>query len=101
MGSSRPSDREWRKTVPVFFVDRDTEGYPQRSDPMPDPYALTQIGYSAYCLAYLKERGQETAFPDDALRERTMAYHAWELNQQYQGSSWSAGWPTGPELSNS
>jgi hypothetical protein len=71
------------KTLPVFFVDRDTEGYPQRSDPMPDPYALTQIGYPAYCLAYLKERGLETATPDDALRERTMAYHAWELNQKY------------------
>ncbi len=69
--------------LPVFFIDRDTEGYPQRSDPMPDPYALTQIGYAAYCLAFLKERGRETASPEDALRERTMAYHAWELNQKY------------------
>ncbi len=72
------------KTLPVFFIDRDTEAYPQRSDPMPDPYAVTQIGYRSYCLAYLKERGQETPSPDDALRERTMASQALRLNHQYQ-----------------
>jgi hypothetical protein len=70
--------------LPVFFIDRDTEGYPQWSDPMPDPYALTQVGYPAYCLAYLKERGRETPSPDDVLRERTMAYHAGQLNRKYR-----------------
>ena len=70
--------------LPLFFIDRDTEGYPQRSDPMPDPFAVTRIGYPAYCLAYLKERGQETPSPDDALRERTMASQALRLNHQYQ-----------------
>ncbi|MBA4394985.1 MAG: hypothetical protein C0407_15640, partial [Desulfobacca sp.] len=72
------------KNLPVFFIDRDTEGYPQRSDPEPDSYAVSRIGYEAYCLAYLKERGQETSFPDDVLRERTMAYQALELSQKYQ-----------------
>lgn len=72
------------KKVPVFFIDRDIEGYPRKSDPMPDPYALTQIGYRAYCLAYLRERGREAPSPDDVLRERTMAYHARELNQTYR-----------------
>ncbi|MFH0788513.1 MAG: hypothetical protein V2B13_12990 [Pseudomonadota bacterium] len=72
------------KNLPVFFIDRDTEGYPQRSDPMPDPYAVTRIGYPAYCLAYLKNRGQEAPSPDDALRERTMAYHALELSKKVQ-----------------
>ena len=43
------------KTLPIFFIDRDTEGYPQRSDPMPDPYAVTQIGYPAL-LPGLPER---------------------------------------------
>jgi hypothetical protein len=70
--------------LPLFFIDRDTEGYPQRSDPMPDPFAVTRIGYPAYCLAFLKERGQETPSPDDALRERTMASQALRLNHQYQ-----------------
>jgi len=72
------------KNLEVFFVDRDTEGYPQRMDPMPDPYAVTRIGYQPYCLTYLKERGQEAPSPDDALRERTMAFHALRLNHQYQ-----------------
>lgn len=70
--------------LPVFFVDRDTEGYPQRSDPMPDPYAVTRIGYPAYCLAYHKERGQESPASDDSLRERTMAHQALGLNKVYQ-----------------
>lgn len=72
------------KNLPLFLIDRDTEGYPQRSDPMPDSFAVTRIGYPAYCLAYLKERGQETPSPDDALRERTMASQALRLNLQYQ-----------------
>jgi hypothetical protein len=72
------------QNLPVFFIDRDTEGYPQRSDPMPDPYAITRIGYPAYCLAYLKERSQEAPASEDALRERTMACQALQLNHQYQ-----------------
>lgn len=72
------------KDLPVFFIDRDTEGYPQRSDPMPDPYAITQIGYRSYCLAYLKERGREIPTPDDTLRERTMAYQALRLNEAFR-----------------
>jgi len=40
--------------VPVFFVDRDTEGYPRHQEPMPDPYSITKIGYAAYCESYRK-----------------------------------------------
>ena len=72
------------KNRPVFFVDRDTEGYPQKSDLMPDPFTITRIGYSPYCLAYFKERGQESPSTDDSLRERTMAYHALRINDKYQ-----------------
>jgi hypothetical protein len=71
-------------SLPVFFVDRDTEGYPQFRDPLPDPYAVTQIGYEAYCRAYWEERGSETPHPDDLLRERTMASHALALGRRYQ-----------------
>jgi len=72
------------KDRPVFFIDRDTEGYPQHSDPQPDPYAISRIGFQAYCLAYLQERGQESGSPDDILRERTMAFQALELSKKYQ-----------------
>jgi hypothetical protein len=40
--------------VPIFFVDRDTEGYPRYRDPMPDSYSITKIGYSTYCEMYRK-----------------------------------------------
>jgi len=70
--------------LPVFFIDRDTEGYPQHPDPHPDPYALSRIGFQDYCLAYLKERGRESGSPDDALRERTMAFQALELSKKYR-----------------
>ena len=71
-------------SLPVFFVDRDTEGYPLFRDPLPDPYAVTQIGYEAYCRAYWEERGSETPNPDDLLRERTMACQALALGRRYQ-----------------
>jgi hypothetical protein len=71
------------RNVPVFFVDRDTEGYPQHSDPQPDSYAIPRIGYPAYCQAYLKERGQEPPSSEDVLRERTMASQALELSTSY------------------
>jgi hypothetical protein len=69
---------------PIFFIDRDTEGYPPKVDPLPDPYAVRRIGYPDYVLAYFKERGQEVPTADDALRERTMAYQAHELNHRYK-----------------
>jgi hypothetical protein len=68
----------------VFFVDRDTEGYPLYRDRLPDPYAVTQIGYEAYCRAYWEKRGSETPTPDDLLRERTMAGQALALGREYQ-----------------
>ncbi|RPH82444.1 MAG: hypothetical protein EHM75_13180 [Desulfobacteraceae bacterium] len=71
-------------SLPVFFVDRDTEGYPLFKDPLPDPYAVTQIGYEAYCRAYWEERGSETPIPDDLLRERTIASQALALGRRYQ-----------------
>ncbi len=72
------------QALPVFFVDRDIEGYPLFRDPMPDSYALTQIGYEAYCRVYWEERGSETPTPDDLLRERTMASQVLALGRQYQ-----------------
>jgi hypothetical protein len=70
--------------LPLHFIDRDVEGYARRSDPMPDPYAITRVGYEAYCLAYFRERGGETPATDDWLRERTMAYHLRNMNQEFK-----------------
>ncbi|MEW6184906.1 MAG: hypothetical protein AB1585_04100 [Thermodesulfobacteriota bacterium] len=70
---------------PIFFVDRDTEGYPSQHELMPDSYALARIGYRTYCQAYWEERGgKETPFPEDALRERTMAFHLYRLKREFQ-----------------
>jgi len=65
--------------LPVHFVDRDTDGYPPDLSPMPDPYAIARIGYSAYCGAYMATSGEDPASPDDLLREKTMAYHLQQL----------------------
>ncbi|MCF8062939.1 MAG: hypothetical protein K9M82_10520 [Deltaproteobacteria bacterium] len=68
--------------LPVFFVDRDTEGYPLNLTPMPDPYALTRIGHAAYCRAYLRIHRNDERSERDELRERAMAYHLRTLNAQ-------------------
>jgi hypothetical protein len=41
------------RNLPVHFIDRDTEGYPVYYDPVPDAYAITRIGYQAFCRAYM------------------------------------------------
>ncbi|MDZ7695630.1 MAG: hypothetical protein U5R49_01440 [Deltaproteobacteria bacterium] len=64
--------------IPVHFIDRDTRHYTLDHVPLPDPYALTRIGHTAYCRAYMKARREETGSREDVLREKTMAYH---LNQ--------------------
>jgi hypothetical protein len=71
-------------SLPLHFIDRDVEDYPRRPDPMPDPYAVTRVGYEAYCLAYFRERGRETPISADRLRERTMAFHLRELDRHYR-----------------
>lgn len=65
--------------LPVHFIDRDTEGYPLDRSPMPDSYALTKVGHSAYCRAYLQTRKDRPVSTEDALREKTMAYHLQRL----------------------
>ncbi|MBI5585453.1 MAG: hypothetical protein HY892_16715 [Deltaproteobacteria bacterium] len=72
------------ETIPVFFIDRDTEGYPAYREPLPDPFAVTQVGYEAYCRAFLTERGGEVPSAEDLLRERTMAHQALELGRRFE-----------------
>ena len=63
------------KSVPVHFIDRDTEGYPRNLSHMPDAYAVTRIGLFKYYKSYLGIHGQDFSSREDALREMTMAYH--------------------------
>jgi hypothetical protein len=67
--------------LPVHCIDRDTEGYPVDRSPMPDSYAVTRVGHHVYCRAYLRTRKDTAVSTEDALRERTMAYHLQHLNE--------------------
>ena len=67
--------------IPVHFIDRDTEGYPLDFSPMPDPYAITRVGYLSYCNAYLKINRSRNRSHEDTLREKTMAHALQELSK--------------------
>ncbi len=67
--------------IPLHFIDRDTEGYPHDHTPMPDPYAITRIGHTAYCRAYMEIHRNRKPPAADTLREKTMAYHLQNLNK--------------------
>ncbi|MBW2006379.1 MAG: hypothetical protein JRI72_17650, partial [Deltaproteobacteria bacterium] len=68
------------KNLPIYFIDRDTEGYPIDRTPMPDPYSIKRIGYGKYCQSYLKAYPEGLPNREDQLRERTMAYHLQKLD---------------------
>ena len=68
------------KKIPIYFIDRDTEGYPIDRRPMPDPHSIKTIGYWRYCNSYLKACPEGLQTPQDQLRERTMAYHLQQLD---------------------
>jgi hypothetical protein len=70
--------------IPVHFIDRDTEGYPFDTSPVPDPYALTRIGHFKYCQAYLDKHRQTPRSREDSLREKTMAFHLQQLSKKGQ-----------------
>ena len=69
--------------VPLFFIDRDTEGYPRRREALPDPYTVTRLGLAAYVKAYEDEFGGLESDTEDHLREMTMAYHLQALTRDY------------------
>jgi hypothetical protein len=68
-------------SIPIHFVDRDTEGYPLDFSPMPDPYAITRTGYFPYCNAFVKGNKNRSHSPKDILREKTMAHALQELSK--------------------
>ncbi|MFC1867663.1 hypothetical protein ACFL0H_05970 [Thermodesulfobacteriota bacterium] len=68
--------------IPIHFIDRDSEGYPIDTTPMPDPYAITRVGHFMYCQAYLHTHKDESRDNRDRLREMTMAYHLQQLSKK-------------------
>ncbi len=76
-------------SIAAFLVDRDTEHYPLERQPVPDPAAISHIGYEAYCRAWLENAppAATAAYPQtlaaDELREATMAFHLQELASRY------------------
>ncbi|MFH1091267.1 MAG: hypothetical protein V1742_06830, partial [Pseudomonadota bacterium] len=69
--------------VPLFFIDRDTEGYPRHREALPDPYTVTRLGLAAYVKAYEDEFGGVESDTEDHLREMTMAFHLQNLTRDY------------------
>jgi len=74
--------------LPAYLVDRDTEHYPLGVQGVPDPAAISDIGYAAYCMAWLQhvpeaESPEPEAAAEDALREATMAFHIQRLAEKY------------------
>ncbi|MCF8130914.1 MAG: hypothetical protein K9N10_20575 [Deltaproteobacteria bacterium] len=65
--------------TPLHFIDRDTDGYPLDYTPMPDSYAVSRIGHTTYCRAFMETHRNRTPSTEDTLREKTMAYHLQEL----------------------
>jgi hypothetical protein len=76
-------------SLPVYLVDRDTEHYPLVTQGVPDPAALSDIGYEAYCRAWIdtvpdQENPDPEAAAEDALRESTMAFHLQRLAKKHE-----------------
>ncbi|MEE9612185.1 MAG: hypothetical protein V3W19_13095, partial [Desulfatiglandales bacterium] len=69
-------------SIPVHFIDRDTEGYPIDRSPMPDPYSLAKVGHFMYYQAYLQTHRDHPRSPKDRLREKTMAYNLQRLTER-------------------
>jgi hypothetical protein len=72
-----------------YLVDRDTEHYPLVMQGVPDPAAISDIGYEAYCRAWLetvpeREHPEPEAAAEDALREATMAFHLQALAGKHE-----------------
>ncbi len=73
-----------RHGLPLHFVDRDTEGYPRRREPFPDPYSVRRLGLAAYAEAFRTEFAGMEPSPEDHLREMTMAYHLQQLAAEHR-----------------
>ncbi|MGD2116199.1 MAG: hypothetical protein PVG07_14185, partial [Acidobacteriota bacterium] len=68
-------EREW------FLVDPDIPYAERHADPVPDPYALLELGPAAYLGPVLEALRRAPAGEADRVRERGMAYHLREARE--------------------
>jgi len=71
------------KSIPIYFIDRDVEGYAPKREPMPDPYAIARIGFEVYSQKVAEFYADLIPDQMDEMRERTMAYHIQRLQGDY------------------
>ena len=72
--------------VPAFCIDLDVAGYPELTDRVPDPYAISCIGLKKYYEAYAGcfRPGQSIQTEQDKKRELYMAKRLKELSFSYE-----------------
>lgn len=73
-----------KKMLPVYFIDRDTEGYPRHFEPMPDPYLVKRLGLPVFAENYRTMFLKDQPDPEDRLRETTMAAHLIKLGEMHE-----------------
>lgn len=69
--------------IPAYCIDCDVNDYPFVDERLPDPYAITKIGLSAYYGAYRNTLAEKTRLPLDEKRELFMAKKLKELTLRY------------------
>ncbi len=69
------------RKVPVFFVDLDLEGYPEKAEAFPDPYTISRLGYERYVEEALRIDFPED--PEDRSREMAQAYALRRLKDRF------------------
>ena len=82
-----PTAAAWlarRTGTPLYFIDRDTEEYPRRRDPLPDSYTVTRLGLCEYAEAYRREFADVESDPEDNLREMQMAWRLQQLAREHE-----------------
>lgn len=67
--------------ISAYCIDLDLDDYPMVREAIPDPYAITKIGFSKY-YALCKER-KRAVYPEDEKREMHMAKRLKELSLRY------------------
>jgi len=71
--------------ITVRCIDLYLPDYPEISEPVPDTYAIRNIGHERYCKELL-QRLPFTSVEEDQQRESGMAFHLQELQQKVKGS---------------
>jgi hypothetical protein len=66
------------------LADRDTDAVDLVLERLPDPYAITRIGWAAYCREALRHFPLVPSGAEDRLREQTMAWHLQDLRRTHE-----------------